>query len=348
MLYLSHADWRWIKQRPQFLAEALAREGWRVTVAYAPAVRRRRMVSSPTTLSPVPVPLIPRWAAYWARAWNGTVGRLAITILRCAVRPDVIWVTHPGLGCTVGNGGAAVVYDAMDLTPEFHSDGRARDEAAAQERRICERASIIFASSSYIERALSDFGPDVARKVHRLPNGFDGDRDWSRFSRIPDGAYRLTYVGTISEWVDMDILERVVEAVPNAEVLLVGPTDRASSEHPRIRYGGVIPHAQLPRLAKVTDCFLLPFKLTELVRGVDPVKLYEYVAMERPVIARWYPELEKFKGLVHFYEDHEGFESLVRSRPSPASAEAAARFLERSTWDQRGIAASTQLADRIA
>jgi hypothetical protein len=53
---------------------------------------------------------------------------------------------------------------------------------------------------------------------------------------------------------------------------------------------------------------------------VDPVKLYEYVALGRPVITVHYPELERFRGLVTFYDSEAEFLEAIRClRRDPGS-----------------------------
>ncbi len=84
----------------------------------------------------------------------------------------------------------------------------------------------------------------------------------------------------------------------------------------------------------------MPFVVSDLIRGVDPVKLYEYVAFGQPVISVWDPGVEPFRGLVHFYSAPGEFSRLlVRLRkdaaamaPDPAAARL---FLASSTWPSR-------------
>ena len=67
---------------------------------------------------------------------------------------------------------------------------------------------------------------------------------------------------------------------------------------------------------------VLPFRVDELTRGVDPVKLYEYIALGKPVVASHWPGLDRFGGFVTFYRDAEHLVDLLRWRslvaPPPA------------------------------
>jgi hypothetical protein len=99
-------------------------------------------------------------------------------------------------------------------------------------------------------------------------------------------------------------------------------------------------HAELARVATSPHALLLPFRVDELTRAVDPVKLYEYVALGKPILASYWPAIERFRPFVTFYRDAVHFVDLVRSRnvPAPPSAEARAAFLAPQSWRARAEA----------
>jgi hypothetical protein len=85
---------------------------------------------------------------------------------------------------------------------------------------------------------------------------------------------------------------------------------------------------------------MLPFRVDELTRAVDPVKLYEYVALGKPILASYWPALERFAPFVTFYRDTTQLVDLVRRRdvPAPPPAEARAAFLGPQSWRARAEA----------
>jgi hypothetical protein len=86
------------------------------------------------------------------------------------------------------------------------------------------------------------------------------------------------------------------------------------------------------------DAFVLPFQLTDLTRGVDPVKLYEYIALGRPVLSAYWPGLERFREFVTFYDGAEHFARMLAKRlvPAPPSTEQRAEFLAHHAWTASG------------
>jgi hypothetical protein len=110
-----------------------------------------------------------------------------------------------------------------------------------------------------------------------------------------------------------------------------------------------VSHADLADAVKNVDALIMPFVLSDLIRGVDPVKLYEYVALRKPVLSVYYPELSQFDGLVHFYRSPAELDALLdRLRSSRDSmlpdAGMVREFLAGATWHSRASA----MADEIS
>jgi GT2 family glycosyltransferase len=86
----------------------------------------------------------------------------------------------------------------------------------------------------------------------------------------------------------------------------------------------------------------------DLTLATNPVKVYEYLAAGKPVVAVDVPEMSQFDGLVRVARDHADFVAAVTAAlDAPASAEdAAARrlFAEGQTWAHRALELDNALA----
>ena len=49
----------------------------------------------------------------------------------------------------------------------------------------------------------------------------------------------------------------------------------------------------------------MPFKINSLTEAINPVKIYEYLAMGKPVVSPPFPDLLGLEGLVHFARSKE-------------------------------------------
>src|SRR5215472_5155251 len=96
ILYLMHVDWRWIKQRPQFLAEGLA-EDHDVLVLHRFCSTGRRLLVGEESRLPVR-PLLPVPTGRKGLRWLTTpLQRTWVRFVAQDFSPDTIWITHPTL-----------------------------------------------------------------------------------------------------------------------------------------------------------------------------------------------------------------------------------------------------------
>lgn len=146
-------------------------------------------------------------------------------------------------------------------------------------------------------------------------------RPTSQFTSLP--IYRsplLGVVGGINAKVDLALLAAVAERRPDWTLLLVGPLgyglDSAEVERlralPNVHLPGPVPPEQVPAVIAACDVCLIPYKLTEQTRHVNPLKVYEYLACGKPVVATALPELRQFGEVVRVAEVVEGDKETSR------------------------------------
>ena len=58
---------------------------------------------------------------------------------------------------------------------------------------------------------------------------------------------------------------------------------------------------------RYAKALIMPFKVNELIKSVNPVKIYEYIWMGLPVIAPYYGETEKFSDYIYLYNNPDDF-----------------------------------------
>ena len=124
------------------------------------------------------------------------------------------------------------------------------------------------------------FDPDVAMEEVRQKYGLS--------NKIVVG-----YVGIFADYHRIDLLIRaaccVAQSIPSIHFLLVGnyrdeklkDMARAYEMENRITFTGPVPHAQVPAYINAMDFCVVPAALSYM----SPMKIYEYMAMRKPVIA---------------------------------------------------------------
>ena len=186
----------------------------------------------------------------------------------------------------------AVVYDCMDELSLFLG---APPELLSHEAELLKYADLMFTGGPSLFRAKQSRHPNV----HCFPSSVDAahfrlaDAEGRPVSEAEDQAElphpRLGFYGVIDERLDLEIVDRIAEAHPDWQIVLVGPVVKIDSERlprrPNIRYFGQRTYDELPRYLAGWDVCLLPFARNDATRFISPTKTLEYMAAELPIVS---------------------------------------------------------------
>lgn len=281
-----------------------------------------------------------------ARAVNHVILSATIRYLRCKLRMRdfQLWTFLPNVADYVGSLGESVsVYYCVDEWTGFTGiDG---EKIAAEERVLCERADVVFAACSTLAERKQQYRPDVHTSTH----GVDRDLFATALevsTRVPDDLARLPgpvlgFVGTIQDWVDLDLIDYLAEAHPKWSIALLGRVfvDVSRLENrPNVHFLGRKSHAELPAYYRGFAVGLIPYLLTERMRYVNPLKLREYLSAGLPVVSTAVPEVRRYSSLCAVAESREQFEQAIvdalRS-DSPALRRARSHAMREETWERK-------------
>jgi hypothetical protein len=377
LLYLAPNRWDGPRQRTQHLAAGLARS--RPVTFVEPAafslpgsLRRRMRGQSDTSIRArlrqvegglsvfSPAATLP--GSLQLRAVNRIVHRLARASLRRLAPQlapgdvDLIVGWPPALDLALGLAPRRLIYDCLDLFPAFEQ-GRRRRLLEVLEAELEREAWAVVTTSRELERRWQA----RHRHVLRIPNGVEVERFLATAAAPPlppDVADlprpRLGYIGTVGPWVDLPLLSALATARPDWTIVLVGPVEPGLTVRQRsspLRWLGERPYTSLPAYLAAMDVLLIPFRVTDLTRAVNPIKLYEYCASGRPIVATPLDEVVATGDLCHLGAGPPGFvravEDALREAAAPDPARLAARqaLARASAWDLR-VGALADLLDR--
>jgi len=324
IVFLASHDWFWMKQRLGHLADVLRQRG--LQVVFCPNNYVERTFGS---LLPVPGDII---------LCNDLA---ALKRLRKPVFYSAAAGHYAGRRAAWQRQGRAI-FDLID-TPVVTSSTEAEVVEAAR------RADLCFAVSEVLVEHLRQ-GAGVSPSL--VPNGVDTDH-WTPGDRPPpadlapivDGVSTLVgYMGALGWWIDFELLQAAARAQPQWRFVLVGPVlCEETFEDIRllpsnVHHLGLKPHAELPAYLDSFTVGLIPFRLGEETCAADPVKLYEYAAMEVPIVSTDIPRCRNVDG-VHIARSSEEFiaclDRAVAERQDPEARRALRKFALENTWDQR-------------
>ena len=377
LIYLAPNRWHGPRQRSQHLAAGLARTRPVVFVepaAYSVAgALRRRLAGTPSgslvggvtratdgVLVYAPPATIP--GNLHLRSLNALVHAIAWRGLRRAVRAversavDVLIGWPPAFELARRLRPRRLVYDCLDLFPSFEN-GLRRRLLASTEQVLGRAAFAVVVTSRDLERRWAKRHP----RVVRIPNGVElrvFATDAGPVAVPPEIAGlprpRLGYVGTIGPWVDLPLLRRLAERHPECSVVLVGPVEPGiarPSGPANLVLLGEQPYASLPAYLAGMDVLLIPFRMTDLTRAVNPIKLYEYCTTGKPIVATPIEEIVAEPGLCHVGEGEESFlraigEALLEAQqPDPTRIAARKALASASGWERRVAGLASLLDD---
>jgi glycosyltransferase involved in cell wall biosynthesis len=281
---------------------------------------------------------------------SALTARLVRRSARRLPQPIVTWIYDPSSSTMAGSlGEAFAVYDCVDDYPEqAGGDRRRRALVAAGDERAASTARIVFATTGTLFERQRRLNPET----HLVPNAGDYDH----FSPAADRGYSsqdvaalprpvLGFAGNlVSSKVDFALLEAVALARPDWTLLLVGPDQRGAGQLrrltglPNVRWLGPKPYAELPRYVAAFDVGLIPYVANAYTRSCLPLKLYEYLAAGKPVVASGLPELAGMEPDVLLADGPEGFVAAVEQALGRlGELERAARMAlaARNTWEAR-------------
>lgn len=96
------------------------------------------------------------------------------------------------------------------------------------------------------------------------------------------------YFGAIAPWLWYEVIEQVSALMPDVGFVFIGPDYSGCVPRlPRrdnVLYCGAVDYAVLPAYARIFNVCLIPFRPGDVARSTSPLKLYEYFALEKPVV----------------------------------------------------------------
>lgn len=196
--------------------------------------------------------------------------------------------------------GLRYVFDCVDDTvgyPGLSNAERAR-RLTVIKNQVAIADQVIASSHSIEKKLLSDYGARRDQIIF-VPNGVSladyrsiNAQDIWRFRkkyRVPEGKRIASFIGNHAKWSGIDFLHALFDAgdprLADWVLLLAGPTYRNFKQSPSIVNLGTIPWTDVPALISLSDCGMLPFEISDFTTNALPLKVLEYTAMGKPVLA---------------------------------------------------------------
>jgi glycosyltransferase involved in cell wall biosynthesis len=262
--------------------------------------------------------------------------------------PRILWLYDPTAFELVGRAGEDLtVYDVVDdYAEQVGPDARRRRFVAAADEAAALRSQVVFATTTGLYERQLQRNPET----HLVRNG----ADFAHFSHTNGTAPQVRSVAApvvgfagnlTAEKVDFDLLEAVARTRSDWSLVLVGPPaedargrlDRLGALD-NVHVLGFVPYDELPAYVSGFSVGVIPYRATAYTRNCSPLKVFEYLAAGKAVVASGVPELGGMEPDVNLAEGPEAFAAAIESALAVTSPEAVARrraTAEKNTWETR-------------
>jgi GT2 family glycosyltransferase/glycosyltransferase involved in cell wall biosynthesis len=231
-----------------------------------------------------------------------------------------------------------VIYDCMDDWDGFPLI--ASEVHTAESTLIAEADCVVATGSVIYDKRRGD-----ARRCEIVRNGVDAALFFERCRPNPRFSFDhpvIGYYGAIAEWIDLDLIAELADRHPEWNFVLAGDvfvrTLSGLNRKPNVTFLGLRPFEEMPELLWHFDVCLIPFRLNAITDAVDPVKLYEYLAGGKPVVASPIREIEPYRDVVDLVQGADEYEKAIERALADSDPHRAAErraVASRNTWFQR-------------
>lgn len=139
----------------------------------------------------------------------------------------------------------------------------------------------------------------------------------NEFKKIIDsGKPIIGYYGALATWFDYDIVKFLAKEKPDYNIVLIGikydgSFDKANlGEYSNIYFLGPKNYDILANYASYFDVCTIPFQINDITQATSPLKLFEYMALGKPIVTTAMNECKKYNSVM-IANSKEDFAKLI-------------------------------------
>jgi glycosyltransferase involved in cell wall biosynthesis len=314
--------------------------------------REGQRAAAPNVIAASPPPILPL-------RYNRIVNRINAWIMRRWLKKqvklagfnDVIFWNFQPCFPKIGDALDPIysVYHCVDDFSAIPVWWAGTDDVINREAECCRESDVVICTGRKLVASRSAFNPNA----HFVPEGADIDlfaTAAEESTQVPDDIAALPgkvigYIGVIDFRLDVALIEHMAKRRPDWSIALVGPVKEGSVDLaglrglPNVVFFGNRPIDALPSYIKAMDVCLIPYVLNDYTHHIFPLKLYEYMAAGKPIVATDMEEMRPYAGPeMTIAQGNDGFLAAVEDalrNDSPAAAAARQATASSESWDSR-------------
>ena len=236
-----------------------------------------------------------------------------------------------------------LIYERTDVFEEM--TGANKSYLVSLNNELIETADLVL----YVNKALWEEGVKKNKNSLLIGHGVDFDffANAAKSKHIPEDITKIArpivgFFGDISDKTsDLALLEFAAEKLRDMSFVFVGPVSTDVSrlrEFPNVHFLGQKPYDQIPSYGKEFDVAIMAWNRNRWIEFCNPIKIKEYLALGKPVVSTYYPEVEAYSDIVYVARDYDAFVSCIHEavkEHDPAKEDERRNRVKNETWDNK-------------
>lgn len=362
IIILASIRWHALWQRPQALAKEFSRMGYQVFYIEPSGVRSfydeyklhisdwqpHVLIKEGITIISPPLRWLPTGRSLLGLDYLNQRLRFSWikkTLSGFDIREPILMVQSPTWKNDILSGlnftHSILCYDCCDDYTNF-SWARVHKNLVLAEESLFKESHLVFVTSRLLAEKASTF----TFNFWTIPNGVSDtffvppQRTPEDLDRIP--RPRIGFVGAMGPWVNTDLINSAAINYPSCSFVFIGPIKgkdikRKNLMH-NIHFLGHKPHHAVPSYISHLDVCLIPFAAGNISLAADPIKLYEYLSLGKPVVTSGIQRKSSEEDLVYYSTGEKEFLENIEEALQEKNELLANRrkeYARRHTWSVR-------------
>ncbi len=242
-----------------------------------------------------------------------------------------------------------MIYDYVDDIDVFYGD---RDQIARGHEYLLRNARIVLATAEKLVEEAKNYRSDVIYSPNAVEYEHFAKAARNEYLTPPEDIEPLVaqsqpiigYYGALARWFDYDLLKKVALLRPHYQFILIGPDYDGTLQKtnlfdiPNVHWLGVKPYRELPHYLQYFDVATIPFVINEITHATSPLKLFEYMAGEKPIVITPMRESMNYSG-VWVAQKPDDFaiqlDNALLKKDDPQYRALVRKIALENTWDER-------------
>jgi len=250
---------------------------------------------------------------------NKTLSNIKKVALDLNFGDVVVWSFFPFVAPYLSNlGQKLTVFEAVDNWLNHSSYQKYKERLTESYDILKNQADLIFTVSQKLVRFFDD-----QPNVYWIPNGVDYKHYNQKFALVNRDIADIPkpiigYIGVIQDRVDLKLIEHLARMNPKKSIVLIGPVwseqdelKKAVNNLKNIYFLGYKSYSEAPMYIQQFDIGIIPHQQAEFSSSTNPMKMYEYLACGKPVVATQNSGTENTEGMVVVADNSEDFNSKL-------------------------------------